>query len=133
MIQEFVKCWDQRKGEIEAKFRVKHPDDYEEIVRAVVEILGDGDSYRKPDPTRIHSIDDGHYQGTLVFVIGADGYQPDDYWFVKVGYGSCSGCDTLEAISGYSDEPPTDEQVSQYMTLALHILQGLKEMKEEPV
>ena len=74
----------------------------------------------------ILSIDHGDYQGTLLFIIAASGYQPNKYWFVKVDYGSCSGCDTLEGIRCYSDGPPSDAQVADYMTLALHILQGIK-------
>jgi hypothetical protein len=99
-------------------------------------ILNQGDRYGEPDPTRIHQIDDGDYQGTLLFVIAASGYQPSDYWYVKVGYGSCSGCDTLQAIDGYggySDEAPSKDQVDDYMTLALHIIQGLKSMQGEQV
>lgn len=127
MIQKFVKAWDARKGEIEAQFRAKHPEDYAHIVKAVVTIINaDSDDYGKPDPERITSIDHGDYQGTLLFIIAGSGYQPDNYWFVKVGYGSCSGCDTLECIRGYNDDPTTDEQLADYMTLALHILQGIK-------
>lgn len=32
---------------------------------------------------------------------------------------------------GYSDEAPTDAQVNDYMTLALHIVQGIKAMQED--
>lgn len=130
MIDAFVKQWDARKSEVRAEFATKHPDEYLDVVKAVVRILGDG-SYGSPDPERIHLIDDGDYQGTLVFVIGADGYQPSDYWYVKVGYGSCSGCDTLQAIGEYSSEPPTEEQIAEYMTLALHVVQGLKRMGDD--
>lgn len=128
MIDAFVKAWDANKGMIRASFS-KHPDNYIDVVRAVVEMLHASlDAYEKPDPERIHEIDDGDYQGTLVFVIGCTGYQPDRYWYLKVGYGSCSGCDTLQGISDYRSEPPTDEQADDYMTLALHVLQGMKEM-----
>lgn len=41
-----------------------------------------------------------------------------------------SGCDTLMAISGYSDELPNEEQVKDYMTLALHLVQKLKRLKD---
>lgn len=133
MIQEFVKQWELRKSEIEAIFTENHPENYRAIVAAVVGILGEPDKYSKPDPERIHEIDDGDYQGTLIYVIAETGYQPIDYWYVKVGYGSCSGCDTLEAIRGYTDEKPTEDQVKDYMTLALHIIQGIKKMGEEVV
>lgn len=129
MIQQFVDSFlsDEGQAAVRASF-AKHPANYIDVVRAVVQLLSTTDEYDAPDPERIHQIDDGDYQGTLVFVLAAKGYQPSRYWYVKVSYGSCSGCDTLQAISGYSDEPPTDEQIKEYMTLALHIVQGLKEM-----
>ena len=134
MIQEFVKAWDARKGEIEAQFRAKHPENYDQIVKAVVTIIhANSDGYGRPDPERITSIDHGDYQGTLLFIIAGSGYQPNNYWFVKVSYGSCSGCDTLECIRDYCGNPPTDEQVTDYMTLALHILQGIKAIDGETV
>lgn len=127
MIKEFVDAFDKRKGEIRAKWRSERPSGYADIVRAVVEILSDPDGLwpDEPDPERIHQIDDGDYQGTLVFVIADKGYQPSTYWNVMVSYGSCSGCDTFESICGYPDEPPTEEQLDDYMTLALHIVQKL--------
>jgi hypothetical protein len=132
MIQLFVDRWMAKQEEVRAKFAAKHPDDYKGIVRTVVEAIG-ADGYDDPDPERIHQIDDGDYQGTLVFVIGANGYQPSNYWAVMVSYGSCSVCDTLQALRGYDDEAPTVEQVTGYMTLALHIVQGLKPLGESYV
>ena len=129
MIEAFTKAWFANLHTMREKFTAKHPEDYKEVVRSVVEMLADAsDDYDKPDPERIHEIDDGNYQGTLVYVIGGSGYQPSRYWYVKVSYGSCSGCDTLEAIRGYRNESPDEEQVREYMTLALHIVQGLREM-----
>ena len=131
MIAEFVDKFMGSKESLSAIFAAAHPEDYKDIVSAVIRIINPDDEYGAPSPDRIHSIDDGEYQGTLVYVIGASGYQPDDYWYVKVGYGSCSGCDTLESIREYSSDAPTDEQINDYMTLALHIVQGLKKMGEE--
>lgn len=130
MIQEFVNRFMTKKPELEAAFSEKHPEDYKAVVKAVVQTVA-GDEYGHMDAARIHEIDDGDYQGTLVYVIGAEGYQPSDYWYVKVGYGSCSGCDTLEAIRCYEDDKPSKDQVKQYMTLALHVVQGLKKMGED--
>jgi len=136
MIDKFVTAWEARKGEIRAALAAGHPGDYKALVTTVVRALGaaleDGD-YERPDPERVHQIDDGDYQGTLVFVIAATGYQPSTYWYVMVSYGSCSGCDTLEAIKNYDDAPPTAEQLDKYMTLALHIVQGLKETGGETI
>lgn len=132
MIKELVDRFMQNKGKLEEHFRKEMPGDYKEIVKAVVEIITD-DEYRTHalDPERIHEIDDGNYQGTLVYVIAEKGYQPSDYYYVGVSYGSCSGCDTLEGIRGYSDEPPNEQQVKDFMTLALHIVQGIKQMGGE--
>jgi hypothetical protein len=135
MIKELVVRFSERRHEIAQKLKEKHPDDYKELVGWVVEALrgDDGYDYDSMDKDRIHEIDDGHYQGTLVYVIGGVGYQPSQYWYVKVSYGSCSGCDTLEGIRGYEHEKPNDEQIKDYMTLALHIVQGIKKMDETEV
>jgi hypothetical protein len=129
VIQEFVDRFMAKKPELEAKFREAHPSGYIDIVKAAIEVVTTAE-YNDIDPSRIHAIDDGDYQGTLLFVIAAKGYQPSDYWSVFVSYGSCSGCDTLQAIHDYGSEAPTDDQVSQYMTLALHIVQELKKIGE---
>lgn len=129
MISEFVKAWDQDKNKIKDFFEKNHPENYIDIVRHVVKMLSESDltgfgDYEKPDPDRIHEIDDGDGRGTLVYVIGGGGYQTNKYWYVKVEYGSCCGCDTLEYIRGETGE----ERVRQYMMLALHIIQGLRLM-----
>lgn len=128
MIQKFIERFDAARETLRAGFAEAHPDNYADIVKRVIAVLADDDDYYAPDPERVHQIDDGDYQGTLVFVIGCKGYQPSTYWGVLVSYGSCSGCDTLEATRGYSDEKPTAEQVSDYMTMALHVVQGLREI-----
>lgn len=131
MIQAFVDRYQAREHELRARFAERHPGSYESIVKAVVELLHDPDDYGSIDPERIHAIDDGDYQGILLFVIAASGYQPSDYWYVRVGYGSCSGCDTLEAIREEKwDDPPSTRQVEDYLTLALHVVQGLRPMQE---
>lgn len=130
MIMEFVDRFEINKRRLEEKLRLKHPRSYTELVRATIETITskEYDAFAI-DPERIHVIDDGNYQGTLVFVIPIRGYQPSDYWYVKVSYGSCSGCDTLQGIRDYMDDPPTEEQVKDYLTLCLHIVQGLKKME----
>ena len=131
MIKDFVRAFDANRSKLREGMAAERPKDYDDIVKRVVGILADED--RGPDPDRITAIDHGDYQGTRVFIIAASGYQPSDYWYVKIGYGSCSGCDTFEAIEGYGGDPLTDAQLDQYMTLALHVVQGLKAMGEESV
>ena len=53
-----------------------------------------------------------------------------DYVYTNTYYGSCSGCDTLQAISGYDDGLPNEEQVKDYMQLALNLLQKCKRFEE---
>jgi hypothetical protein len=78
-------------------------------------------------------IDNGDYQGTQIFIIPLDEYQPDisSYVYTHTYYGSCSGCDTLQGISTYDDDEPSEEQIKDYMELALHLLQKCKMFKEE--
>lgn len=81
------------------------------------------------DTEEMTVIDDGDYQGTLIFVLHRDCYQPGvgDYVFTSTYYGSCSGCDTLQAIHSYDyDKLPDEEQVNDYMELCLHLLQHCK-------
>lgn len=136
MIESFVSAFMAAKPRLEAAFAAQHPESYKDIVRAVVETLNPDDDYGLPDPERIHVIDDGEYQGTLLFIIAANSYQPSDYWFVKVSYGSCSACDTLQRIRddypwedvSWDPATPAPSQVAAYVTLALHIVQGLKKL-----
>jgi len=131
MIKEFVERWEKNKPTIKEYFRKQHPEEYKDIVKLVIENITDNDRYTNtPDPERIHEIDDGDYQGTLLYVIAEKGYQPNKYYSVYVSYGSCSGCDTLEALRSWDNKPPTDDQIDGYMQLALHIVQGLKVVGE---
>jgi len=131
VIQTFVTRFDAARPILLAKFSETHPEDYKSIVRTVIEAITT-DQYNDdaPDPERIHEINDGEYQGTLVYVIAEKGYQPTTYYVVMVDYGSCSGCDTLERIRSYDDNPPTPEQANEYLTLGLHIVQKLKKLDD---
>lgn len=133
MIQEFVNTFMAKKPQIAAAFSEQHPGQYIDIVRTVVKALHEPGEIHTPDPERIHEIDDGDYMGTLVFVIAENGYAPEQYWHVRVAYGTCSACDTLEGIRQYDSGAPTPEQVDAYMTLALHIVQKIKLMSDDLV
>ena len=132
MIQEFVDRFMANKPAIQAVFQQAHPEDYLAVVSTVIKHIVE-DDWEGPDAARIHQIDDGDYQGTLLFVIPERGSQPHKYYYVMVDYGSCSGCDTLQRICEYSDLSPTEQQVADYMMLALHIVQKLKVMGEDTV
>lgn len=138
MIREFVREWENgARDRIRSRLEKAHPEDYKALVQIVVEELsGVAIEYSQMNAKRIYLIDDGHYQGTLVYIIAEQHSQPSTYWYVRISYGSCSGCDTLKRIKGNDDlpdDPPTKEQVDRYVTLALHIVQQLKMMDGEAV
>lgn len=126
MDKEIIENWENKKEKIREYFkntRQEEYDTYEKIVKLLVkEILPEYDY------ENITVIDDGEYQGTQIFIIPKDMYQPDieDYLFTHNYYGSCSGCDTLLRISQYDDGLPTEEQVNDYMQLCLNLIQKLK-------
>lgn len=86
------------------------------LALAVKVILNDNNDDGDWNADRITEIDDGDYQGTLIFLIPKDCYQPEEseYLMTYVGYGSCSVCDTLQSIQ----ECASDEQkIIEYMQL----------------
>jgi hypothetical protein len=97
MIQQFVDRFMAAEHDIKAQLTT-HVHSYGALVDIVVRTLVSEDDYDSPDPARITTIDHGDYQGTLLFIVGAQGYQPSTYWAIPVSYGSCSGCDTLQAM-----------------------------------
>ena len=134
MILEFVKQWEERKHLLEEWLTNNMPSSYEDIYKklfglVITEPL-DSYGYKEWDWNRYQCIDDGDYQGTQIFILCNDSYQPSltDYIFTEVSYGSCSGCDTFEAIREiqWTEELPNQEQVKQFMTLALHMVQQTK-------
>jgi hypothetical protein len=121
MIKKFTDKW-ASDGEKLRPILGAFQGSYADLVKLVVEFLdvkSDGDTM---DPERIHEIDDGDYQGVLVFVVTAKGYQPRAYWSVQVDYGSCSGCDSLQSAMDENDT----ERAQSMMQLALNIIQELK-------
>jgi hypothetical protein len=127
MITDFTTPFVESKSQF-VKAALPSSPDYIDLLRLALQLIN---SWGKtttsegwsdmPDPGRIHQIDDGDYQGTYVFVVAAQGYQPSTYWATKVSYGSCSGCDTIQAIwDGEGEE--------DYYTLALHMVQGLQKI-----
>jgi hypothetical protein len=133
MKADLVALFMERKPILEAIFAQEHPESYKHLVTTVVRVLNPEQEYGGLDYNRIHEINDGDYQGCLLYIIAAVGYQPRDYWVVRVAYGSCSGCDTLQAIRMYDDNPPRPAQIEDYMTLALHIVQSIKDIQGDCV
>lgn len=138
MIKEFVEKWDKYKGNLENYFRnteQKEYQDYKDIVKALFEnVINQGETdWNKFNLEKMTIIDDGDYQGTQIFIIPLDIYQPDanSYVVTNTYYGSCSGCDTLQGISYYEQGLPSENQIKAYMELSLHLLQKCKWLEEE--
>lgn len=126
MIRILKYKWDKNKDKLrEAIKKIQDMSDlsYEKLVKLTFDNIFNIDGGAKYDFTlntdKITVIDDGDYQGTQLFMIPFDRYQPDcyEYLMTYVWYGSCSGCDTLLGIVNYCDDSPTDEQVEDLMTL----------------
>ena len=137
MIQEVIKQWDENKHKLEEYFRTTKQEEYSGSYKAILQkvielVVTEKDEYNKYDATKITVVDDGDYQGTQLFLIPTDTYIPsvEDYLITHTYYGSCSGCDTLQAISSYDDDLQTEEQVKEYMTLALHLVQKMKRIMD---
>ena len=135
MLDYVVKQWDENKHLLEDYFKTTEQGEYnsyKNILSKIYELVVTEKGYSKMKHDAITTIDDGHYQGTLIFITPTDRYQPfiSDYIITHVSYGSCSGCDTLEAIHNYSSGLPNEEQVRDYMMLALHLIQNMRELKD---
>jgi hypothetical protein len=124
MIKELVDRFIQAKPEIARKFAKTHTNSYEDMFRIILNQITEEDE-NWPNPEEIETVDFGDYQGMLIMIVAGFGYQPQHHWATNVFYGSCSGCDTLQGIHEYSESKPTDEQVEDYMTLALHLVQKM--------
>lgn len=139
MVKEFCLTWEKNKEKLEKYFRTTKQDEYyeyEDLVKLLFDIVInpsiESDYYRF-DTENILVIDDGDYQGTQVFILHRNVYQPsvEDYVYTNTYYGSCSGCDTLQGIHGYESGLPDEEQVKDYMELCLHLLQKCNFMVDE--
>lgn len=128
---EFVKQWEENKHLLEEWFKNTPCDyEYQKIVEKLFElVLKPLDGYRSEfDVEEITTIDNGDYQGTQIFLIPYECYQPSESEYVVTyqSYGSCSGCDSLLSISVYSGDKPNEQQIKDLMSLALHLMQNAK-------
>ena len=133
MLKIIVSHWDKNKDKLRSILAERtdlNSVNYEDLVKLTFETIynngldGLNADYYSLDLDKIHVIDDGDYQGTLLFLIPFNSYQPCEYEYLMtyVGYGSCSGCDTLQAIQDYGEEKLTDQQVEDFMKLCKDIL-----------
>lgn len=135
MIKWVIECWDNKKDVLKEYITThninEYASTYEQLVTTVVNtVLNSHDKYTFVTDEMV-VIDHGDYQGTQIFILHLDTYQPgvEDYIFTNNYYGSCSGCDALQRISDYSDDHlPNEEQVDDFMLLCLGLIQSFQYM-----
>lgn len=134
MIKYILKKWDENKGFLEAAFKTMNEErlnyiSYKDLVEMICEHVINVDfcdehlkNYHV-DTKAITKVDDGDYQGTLIFLIPFETYQPNEseYFMTNVGYGSCSCCDTLQGIQ-YNEK---EQMIKDYMTLCKDICSAI--------
>lgn len=102
---------------------------YKDIVKIAFEQIYEN-KLEALDLEHITEIDNGDYQGTLLFIIPFNTYQPSHYEYLMtyIDYGSCSCCDTLQSLQAtdynyYEDEGQTKEKkINGFMYLCKDIL-----------
>lgn len=129
MIYYALSRWDKRNADLREVLEKKNVEwlincSYKDLVKLVFDVIfkDSGITDITFDTENITEIDNGDYQGTLLYLIPFDTYQPDEseYLMTYVGYGSCSGCDTLQGIQSSIDE--NDKQINDFMTLCRDIV-----------
>ena len=96
--------------------------EYKDLVKlTVMFILNDENEW---NTNKIKEIDDGDYQGTLLYLIPEDTYQlnSSEYLMTFVEYGSCSACDTLQTIQCYLDVRSRDKSIDDLMNLCKDLI-----------
>ena len=131
MLKILVRKWDENKDKLKQELSTRrglNACEYKDLVKLTFEVIynnGEDDDWNTLDVERMTEIDNGDYQGTLLYLIPFNSYQPSEYEYLMtyVGYGSWSGCDTLLNIQDYNDEQLLSEsQVKAFMQLCKDIL-----------
>lgn len=136
MIKYCYEKWNKNKGVLEGTLRGMSGNDlqqygYENLLKLTINcILNDGVmGVPRWNTDRITLIDDGDYQGTLLFLIPEETYQPSahEYLMTYIYYGSCSGCDTLQniQIDLYNSDPVSEETISEFMALCKDFIMNM--------
>ena len=131
MMKIMLEQWDKNEANLkQALSELKEfPESYLDLVKLAFDAVYNHDlrySCYELDCYRITEIDDGDYQGTLIYLIPFKTYQPEEYEYLMTyaGYGSCSGCDALQGIEaeGNYGEAPNEEQQKELLGLCRDIL-----------
>ena len=130
MIKICLEAWDKYNRELEAWYRSLSVEElnalsYKSITTKVFGMVSrymeeSHNRYERLDLDNIVELNNGDYQGTLLYLIPFE----YEYLMTYVGYGSCSCCDTLQGLELWGDYTETEYEnvIKGHMTLARDIL-----------
>lgn len=125
MLKFCVQQWHKNKDKLRSaiqKDKKLQDCEYGYLVKLVVDHIfnEDDEMALRWDADSITEVNNGSYQGTILWMIPLETYQPDegDYLLTFVNYGSCSGCDTLLHLQAVMFDGKMDNKiVSGFMSL----------------
>ena len=127
MIKYCFEKWDKNKEKLRENLindsSIASCNYFHLLEKVVTFILNDGENNKEWFEDSITEINNGDYQGTLLFLIPKFTEQPEEYQYLMtfVNYGSCSGCDTLMSLQ--DDElAEIIDNIDGYMSLCEHLV-----------
>jgi hypothetical protein len=126
MIQQIVNFYFEQQKTLEESFIENLPGSYKELVYRTIKSISDHeyDEFFSPDPEKMIELNHGHHTGVNLYIMPEKGYEPMTYFVVKIIYGSCGACDTMQNI--LENESNKEQQIKDLMTLSLHVIQNIK-------
>lgn len=121
MLKILKKKWAKNSDKLFKKISEVYTDDcsswdsnYADLVKLTFDIIYNDENNWDCDTLdvdHITEVDNGDYQGTLLFLIPFRTYQPSEgeYLMTYIGYGSCTVCDALQSALCNDDEQRTKE------------------------
>lgn len=116
MIKIMKELWNKREKQLRNVLAGRldaHRFEYADLVKLTFQVIfnDDPDLEDSLNLAGMTEIDNGDYQGTLLYLIPFETFQPAEYEYLMtyIGYGSCSGCDALKAAKSWCDEGPLTE------------------------
>lgn len=129
MIKIMKELWNKHEKELRERLAKRtdvHQMEYVDLVHLTFETIFNGDEGEdKLNLKEMTEIDNGDYQGTLLYLIPFKTYQPAEYEYLMtyIGYGSCSGCDALQAAKSWCDEGAlTEAELKAVMAICKDIV-----------
>lgn len=78
-----------------------------------------------PCHARVTAAAGAGHSANVVLVVGEGGYSCCNYWITVVEYGSCAGCDALEAAFSYKD---VEKAEGALMRVILTMVQNMRQV-----